>query len=55
MNANNLKFDLFAMAQPKSRLGLGALALELIREIENFNSVWDAMIARIESAKPQEA
>lgn len=51
MNANKLGFDLFAMAQPKSRADIETLASELIREIENFNALWDAMIARIEQAE----
>ncbi len=51
MNANTLGFDLFALAQPKSRADLEALARELIFEIENFNALWDAMISKIERAE----
>lgn len=51
MNANALKFDLFALAQPKSRADLCALALEARAELARINAHLDALIARLERAE----
>lgn len=51
MNAGIINFDIYALAQPKSREDIAALAIELIREIETFRGHWDAMMRDIELAQ----
>lgn len=46
MNAANLNFDLYAMAQPKSRDDLKLLAMEIIAELKIIDAHLDAAIAR---------
>lgn len=48
MNVTNLNFDLYALAQPKNRNDLAALALEIIAELDIIDAYYDAAIARCE-------
>ncbi len=50
MNGSHLNFDLYALAQPKNRDDLAALALEAIAELEIINGHLAAAIARCELA-----
>ena len=45
MNTNALNFDLYALAKPKSRADLLALAAEAIAEFERINAHFDRMFA----------
>lgn len=46
MNGAHLNFDLYALAQPKNRTDLAALALEVIAELDIIDAHLDAAIAR---------
>lgn len=49
MTTYELKFDIYALARPQRPCDIDALAHELIREIDEFNALWDAMTSRIEA------
>lgn len=53
MNANALNFDLFALAQPKSRDDLIALAKEARFELSRINSYFESLYDAVEC--PSEA
>lgn len=46
MNGAHLNFDLYALAQPKNRIDLAALAREAIAELDIIDGYLDAAIAR---------
>jgi len=46
MNSIPLNFDLYALAQPKSREDLVALALEVLSELDNIDGHLQAAISR---------
>jgi len=46
MNGAHLNFDLYALAQPKNRNDLAALAIEIINELDNIDGHLQAAIAR---------
>lgn len=48
MNAAHLNFDLYALAQPKNRNDLAALAIETIAQLDIIDACYDAAIARCE-------
>jgi len=50
MKCTHLNFDLYALAQPKSREDLAALALEVISELDNIDSHLAAAFARCETS-----
>lgn len=52
MNANAMTFDLYALAAPKSRADLLALASEALSEMERINAHLDAMLAELGSECP---
>lgn len=45
MNTNALNFDLYALAKPKSRADLLALAAEALAEFERINAHYERMLA----------
>lgn len=49
MNSSNLKFDLLALAAPKSRQDCIVLAQEILAEIQNINDHIDKAIALCEA------
>lgn len=49
MNGAHLNFDLYALAQPKSRTDLAALAHEIISELDIIDAHMDAAIARCQA------
>ena len=51
MNAAPLNFDLYAMAQPKSRNDLKILAREILAELDRIDAHLDAAIARCEAGE----
>jgi len=53
MDTNNLNFDIYAMAKPKSRADLIVLAKEALYELEIINGYLDAMYEECDS--PTEA
>ncbi|WP_171966765.1 MULTISPECIES: hypothetical protein [Stenotrophomonas] len=50
MNSVHLNFDLYALAQPKSREDLVALAVEVISELDNIDSHLAAAFARCKAS-----
>lgn len=49
MNGAHLNFDLYALAQPKNRTDLAALAREIIAKLDCIDAHLDAAIARCEA------
>jgi hypothetical protein len=49
MNANALNFDLFALAKPKNREDIIALAQEARAEMARINALLDSAFAHCES------
>ncbi|WP_285445458.1 hypothetical protein [Xanthomonas sp. fls2-241-TYG-148] len=48
MNGATLNFDLYALARPKSRKDMIALANEVVEELRQIDSHFDAAFARCE-------